>query len=206
MNQKEIVPIVFVTSRLYLSLTKVAIASLVRNTSPENIYEIYILHTELSQEDEGILLDLVQENINIHYLNVTEKVKSYVEKGLFFQRVYITVETYYRLFMTELLPQFDKIIYLDGDVIVKTDIKELYDYDLGTNLVAASRILYDTDRSQLGLMDVKNTYFNSGVMLINGKLWREEKVLEQCLNVIKITPKEYFRSSEQDVLNMVTND
>lgn len=100
----------------------------------------------------------------------------------------------YMTFARYLIPQFveeEKVLYLDSDVIVTRNLNDLFKIELGNHLVAAAKVVF-------GLED----YFNAGVLLINNKLWKEENVQKQC---IEITNREHetLPEADQTVLNRV---
>ena len=100
----------------------------------------------------------------------------------------------YMTFARYFIPQFvkeDKVLYLDSDVIVTKPLDDLFNIDLGTNLVAAAKVVF-------GLED----RFNAGVLLINNKLWKEENVQGQCID---ITNREHdtLQEADQTVLNRI---
>lgn len=100
----------------------------------------------------------------------------------------------YMTFARYLVPQFveeGKVLYLDSDVIVTRNLNDLFKIELGNHLVAAAKVVF-------GLED----YFNAGVLLINNKLWKEENVQKQC---IEITNREHetLPEADQTVLNRV---
>ena len=53
----------------------------------------------------------------------------------------ITAATYYRLLIPELIPEYDKVIYADVDIIFRMDLSELYETEIGNNYIAATREL-----------------------------------------------------------------
>ena len=98
------------------------------------------------------------------------------------QRTNISIECYYRLFVSEVIPAtIDKVLYLDCDTIIADSITTLWNED-----IASDDIIYG--------------YFNSGVLLINLKYWREHDVTQKFLEYIKIHQDELF-FHDQDVLN-----
>jgi len=121
---------------------------------------------------------------------------------------YYSLAAYYRFFIETAFPQYDKAIYLDCDVILLNDIAKLYDTDVSDYLVGA---VYEqnTDRSPVFTSYVEeiigiphNTYFNSGVMVMNLAKFREEKVQEKFLWMLD---KYHFDSlaPDQEYLNVI---
>lgn len=108
---------------------------------------------------------------------------------------------YYRLFCASILPKgIDKILYLDCDVIVYEDISDLWNEDIADFGVAAVRNPNIEHRNLLfdyGL----HQYFNSGVLLINLKDWRNKRIENLFIDIVA---KEGNRLTfpDQDVLNI----
>ena len=117
----------------------------------------------------------------------------------------ITQSAYYRLFLTEILPtNLDKVLYLDGDIIVRHSLLPLWNTDLTNSSLAA---VIDYEEETMSFYERLNyprrySYFNSGVLLINLKYWREHDVVKVFNSYI-----EEHRSDivyhDQDVLNAV---
>lgn len=95
------------------------------------------------------------------------------------------------------IPQFveeDKVLYLDSDTIVTRSLNELFEIELGDKLLAAAKVIY-------GLED----RFNSGVLLVNNKLWKEENIQA---TLIEITDRDHetLLESDQTVFNRVAGE
>ncbi|MDB9449950.1 glycosyltransferase family 8 protein [Dolichospermum circinale] len=116
--------------------------------------------------------------------------------------------TYYRLMIAELLPKkFDKAIYLDCDLVVNGDLEELWETDLVENhILAVPDLIIQDVLSPAELANYKNIgisqakYFNAGVLVINLKKWRDDKIAIQSIEYLKQN-NEYIRFHDQDVLN-----
>lgn len=103
--------------------------------------------------------------------------------------------------IAELLPQLDKVLLLDGDMLVTGDLAELYNTDLGNNVVAAVRELLSEHYGQNTLIGTPS-YFNAGVMLLNLKLMREEHLGEKIIQT-KLQAPPTWLLGEQDPYNVV---
>ena len=101
--------------------------------------------------------------------------------------------TFARYFISQFVEE-DLVLYLDSDTIVTRPLTALFELYLGTNLLAAAKVIY-------GLED----RLNAGMLLINNKLWREENVQEQ---LIDITNREHenLLEADQTVLNMLAKN
>ena len=116
---------------------------------------------------------------------------------------HLTFAAYLRLFMAEFLaPEIDRILYLDTDLLVVDDIRELWHMDLGDAYLGAAPEPYNrAQREPLGF-GPHDFYFNSGVMLVNGARWRSDKVLASLMDFARKNPDK-LPSVDQDVLNSV---
>lgn len=121
---------------------------------------------------------------------------------------HLTVPTYYRLLITEVLPKhFDKAIYLDSDMVVTGDLEQLWNIDIGDNYVLA---VQDDNQLYMSITDSWKTYqafgiapdakyFNAGLLVINLEKWRTENIGKKVLESIK---RENLLN-DQDGLNLV---
>ena len=100
----------------------------------------------------------------------------------------------YMSFARYFIPQFveeDIVLYLDSDTIVTRSLNELFEIEFGDNLLAAAKIVYGLDDK-----------FNSGVLLVNNRLWKKENIQQK---LIEVTNKEHenVAESDQSIFNMV---
>lgn len=205
---KQIIPIFFACDEKYVKYTLVSMKSIITNASPDYQYEMYILHVGISEEMRRITSALEQENVHISFVDVSTKIKTIEEKLPV--RDYYSLTTYYRLFMSELFPQYDKAIYIDSDTITVSDISKLYETDLEDNLVAAvndssviqNDIFGEYVEKVLGIS--RNAYFNAGMLLMNCKAFREEDILEQFVNLLHAYT--FVVAQDQDYLNIICED
>lgn len=111
--------------------------------------------------------------------------------------------SWYRILLPELLPQLDRVLYLDSDVIVTDDPAPLWDTDLGGKLFGAvPNPLYwfmpNWPRRDLGLADPLD-YLNSGVLLLDSAKMRADNVIELLREYSAAHPDN--RLPEQDALS-----
>lgn len=184
---KEI-PIFFSTDDNYIPYLDVAISSLIANASEDFSYRIIVLNTGLKSENiakvklnerDGFIIDFIDiskqiENIKSHFKNV----------------YHFSIVTYYRLFIASLFPQYDKIIYLDCDLVVLGDISKLYHTELGENILGAVVDHFVSTTKEFRLYAEKaigvdpDAYFNAGVLLINLKEFRKRGIEKEFINLI----------------------
>lgn len=185
---RKTIPIFFACNDKYVPYLDVAITSIKAHTSKQNEYIITVLKTDISKENQNKLKNHVSDNVKIEFFDVKD-ILDPIKEALP-DMFYFTFAAYYRLFIEKAFPQYDKVIYLDCDVVLLADIAELYDIDIGDNLVGAA-YEQNTDRDIRFTNYVRDiigiphyTYFNSGVMIMNLKEFRRFNVQEKFLNMI----------------------
>lgn len=205
-NKKDVIPIVMAINDHYTDYAGVTIQSIREHASPDYFYDIYIMYTGLSDESIKRLENLSASQVRITCMNVSDELSDYVlDDKLNKELWHISKETFYRFLIADLFPGYDKILYLDCDLVVLSDVAELYHTDLGTNLLGGCyNSLYDDEYryAENTLKTDALSYINAGVLLINTKLWRKEKVKEQCFQVLAQYGNT-LKYQDQDILNMV---
>lgn len=172
--------IALVSSDEYAPFASVVIASIIANSSKKHNYDIVVLTDDMLQRNRWRIQQQGDEfdNISIRVLDISQ-----IIEGLsFFTWAHFTSNTYYRLLTPDVFKKYDKVIYLDSDIIVNHDIYELYTFELGGNYLGAT---YDThvvsyctrkppleqreyNIKKLG-MDSPEQYFQAGVSVFNIK-------------------------------------
>lgn len=201
----KIIPIVLATNEQMARACGVTIQSIITHISNDHFYDIYILYTDLSDCMKARLENMVSKNVHI----TTICVKNLVNGINFPYRPavpHVTKDAYYRLFISSIL-SYDKVLWLDSDLVAQTDISELYDVDLGDNLVAGvADILSDEEekkRTEWGMEPLN--HINTGVLLINNKLWQEENLQKKYTDEIS-HPHYPYTFNDQDIINFVCQD
>lgn len=200
---KEI-PVFFAVDNGYIPFLSVALRSLIDNTSKENIYTIKILYTNVTEENKIKIKKYETENISIEFVDLNKQLEEIKEK--LYTRNYFSNTTYYRLFIPELYPEYDKAVYIDSDTVCLSDIAELYNTDMGDNLIAgipdgviqAIDIFKDYVERVVGVADYNN-YFNAGVIVMNLKELRDYKFEEKFIYMLEKIKFEV--AQDQDYLN-----
>lgn len=177
---EKIIPIFFASDKNYLPYLTVAIKSLVQKSKTQNEYRIYILTSDLTDEDFEVLKQMEQPNIKINRVDVNDKIESIKDKVAL--RDYYSVSIYFRLFIPTLFPQYKKAIYLDSDIILNRDIADMFNNNLGDNYVAAilDEVIWSSKEFTyyaVNALDVnEKQYFNSGVLVMNLDKFRENNI------------------------------
>ena len=115
----------------------------------------------------------------------------------------ITTPAYYRLNLSELLPNIDKIIWLDGDTVTFKDLKDMINIDMEGYYYKG---FIDSNVNGLAPFGIKcKKYICSGVMLINLKELRDNNIHEKFLKCMEDN-KDKLVQHDQTVINVVCYD
>ena len=194
------------TDSNYIMPTGVMIRSICDNNSNENIVFHIIVDSTVLDVQKKQLHDVVKDDPSktvVFYCFQNNLLNTFPRIGEV-KGNYLTKAAYYRLFATEILPNnIDKIIYLDSDIIVDKSIKDLWNMDISNYAIGAVTDMSEKrhDYNRLGY-DSDLGYFNSGVLYINLKYWRENKVVEKFGDII-LNHNDKIKLHDQDILNIV---
>ena len=120
----------------------------------------------------------------------------------------ITKATYYRLMLSEILPEsIHKVLYMDGDLIVRGSLSPLWDTDITNYAVAAAPDAFGGEIEFFNRLRIpyEKGYFNAGVLLVNLDYWRRHAVINEFHDFIKNRAEDIL-FHDQDVLNYVFQD
>lgn len=204
------VPIVLSANNKFAPYLDVMIRSIAANASENRKYDIIILYNDISEKNRGLISWAVKEyeNISIRFIRVCE----YFDADKLFVDQHLSVETYYRLIIPEIMPGYHKILYLDCDMVVNHDVAELYDMDLQGCIIGAAKDIDVAGQvnlkqndwgkyavEQLGL-DKPFDYFQAGVLILNLDKLRQTASSEE---MIQMALTHSYRCHDQDILNIV---
>lgn len=211
-SQSNNVPIVLASSDYYVPFMTVTVQSVIEHRSEKFFYDFILLHSGISEEAQYMVASIAKgiDNVSIRFVEVTSDLSKYSYN---FREGYAQ-ESFYRVVMMDILSSYDKAIYLDCDVIAVSDVAELFQMDLGDNLVAAARDIdgisnwyFDHDGRRnyisdiMGLKDPEE-YFQSGVVLFNLKELRNTFRIQE---IIEVTCAPQIVWGDQDALNILCN-
>ena len=203
-KQKEI-PICFATDDNYVPFLAIAVTSLLDNANKDNFYRIFVLITQLKQENIDRIKKLQTPNSSIEFISLADELDKI--QGMFHLRDYYSKETYYRIFIPNLFPQYKKVLYLDCDITVVGDISELYNTHVhGFYVGAAVEEVMQTYEVFGNYVEKANginrkDYFNAGILLINCRRWRNLHIAERFVDLLS---RYKFRVvQDEDYLNVL---
>ena len=207
---KEI-PIFFTIDDSYAPFLAVALNSAIKNSSADRMYRAIVLHEEMSEESVTKLKALETRNFKIELMPMKANFAALDDRMSNRLRCdYFTLTIYFRLFIPEMFPQYDKGIYIDSDVVLTSDIANLFDIEIGNNLIGACNDLSIADipplvaytENAVGVN--KHEYINSGVLLMNLKAMRECDLESHFLDLLNTYHFDCI-APDQDYLNAMCN-
>ncbi|MBR4014417.1 MAG: glycosyltransferase family 8 protein, partial [Clostridia bacterium] len=202
------IPIFYACDNNFVKFTIVSLTSMIENASKEYNYDIHVLHTDITPETQAAMFRLQNENFKVTFDDVTDYLETI--KEMMPLRDYYSKTTYYRLFIAEMFPELDKVIYIDSDTVVQGDISEFFEYDISEYDLGACHEQAMVQENVYGTyvevcMGInRNAYFNAGVLLINCKRFREKNILERFIKLLGVYN---FRvTQDEDYLNVLCKD
>jgi len=210
-----LIPIILASDENYAPYMAAAMQSVMENANREQKYIFIVLYKNLSEE----ILEKLKNQIavysyfSIKFINVSKEFEKYNlnigNMGTW------TVEAYFRLIVPWLLMEFDKIIYMDCDIICNYDVAAIYDINIENNLLAGVpdvpqiSILNNPKHKGnfksniIGKLDKPENYINSGFIVMNLKEFRNKFTSDYLLGLAQNA--EYI-FPDQDLLNIVAKD
>lgn len=209
MTTKQTITIFFSCDDNYIPFLAVSIKSLIENANKNYNYNINILNcNDINYKNKQLLKkEFETKNVFINFVDVENEINK-LNKTNLLTRDYYSKAIFYRLFISQLFPDLDKAIYLDCDIVVKDDISKLYNTDIGENYVGAvadEAVLAVPEfveyvKNKIGIAD-NEQYFNSGVLLLNLKKFKEIFFFERFKAVLQEVA--FNIAPDQDYLNLI---
>lgn len=187
----------------YVCHCAVTLVSLFENNREET-FSVHILERGLSAAEQQTLTDLAARYGSrvFFYEPMPEMLAGFTIRK-FSKR--ISMATYYRCILSELLPRdIDRLLYLDCDIVVLGDIRPFWNTPLDGIGVAAVEDMgcREAERYEILKYPMEDSYFNAGVLLINLDYWRKNDIARACIDYFHQYP-ERILFNDQDLLNSV---
>ena len=199
------VAIALSSSDYYVPYLSVVLESLYEHSDKNRNYDIIILNKDISEKRMQVLsTQFIADNISIRFYDINEML---VGKNFYYGDV--AVESYFRVFLPDVLECYEKVVFLDCDVIVNRDIANLYDIDIETSYLAAVRDFniigcYHAESHWKPYLDeilslkTPYKYIQAGVLLINLKKMRDGIGVKE---IVDVCTSYAWKLLDQDVLN-----
>ncbi|WP_129713805.1 glycosyltransferase family 8 protein [Pedobacter sp. SYP-B3415] len=209
-TQQDTIYIVIATDNHYAILLAALLKSIEQNHKSGERIEFYIIDNGITPENIGKLKTILDPAAyGLHFCDMKKVLPK--DMVLPVDGSALPFVAYMRMFAPYIIPaEAEKVLYLDVDMIVVTDISKLWHTDIGDYMVGCvqdhSAVVSCEwagirNYAQLGLSpDTK--YFNSGLLHINAKAWRAANIPEQIIRCSEEN-KEYLSLADQYPLNVV---
>lgn len=196
----------YVTDNSFVIQTGVSILSLLDNNQDAEAINIYLLYYNLSDCDINHLTKIVTDyNRRIIFIDS-------IDIFTFLSNMHIktwsnnTYGAYVKLLWSSLLKyvtDIEKLLYIDGDTIIKNSLKQIWNYTFQENEICAA-VNVGTDLQHLLEIGLNKDaeHYNTGVILFNCFKWREEECEKQIIYHIQHVRSDY-PIVDQDILNVV---
>lgn len=191
--------ICFAINKDYVQHLSVVMTSIILNNKDEFL-NFHVLSADLGKKEQEILQRTIRgSSAGINFYSINPEKFSNFKLNI----PHISRETYFRYALTELLPNIDKVLYLDADVIVKGSIKDLWSLDITDYYMAGVFDTYISDIGYKGKIGFTNDdlYVNAGVLLFNlDKIRKDGKTEELYRNTVELASDIEYQ--DQDILNI----
>lgn len=199
------IPVVFTFDKRIILGAAVTIKSLIDRAKADTSYDIYVYHPDIDDKTAGEfkkMLEGTNHSITFEYIS-TERFKGApINKGGSWTEI-----VYYRLLIPELLPQYEKVIYADTDVLFKDDLSDIYNLDISDYECAAVAMEPNNENMicHKYFPENKNALtFISSFIVFNSKKMREENFVQRIFDTIK-TFNTRLKFFDVDALNITCN-
>lgn len=177
--------------------------SIVENTKAPIVF--HILHDDTLNEMNKNKLSLIADNsgngIEFHHFNPD------IFGSLADSMNRFTIGTMFRIMLPDIMPDLKKIIYLDSDLFVNTDIEELWNLNIDNYCLAAAQDCstirnWGTPYAVAAGQTTRDRYFNAGVLCMNlDNIRKNGSLFQQVMDYLNDNPRTWL--PDQDALNSI---
>lgn len=200
-EEKDLVHIGYGIDNNYVRCTATSMISFYLNNKDRN-FSFYIITNKLLDENKEKFRCLAEKykfNISIY------EIKQDFFKSLP-QKEHWSVAMYFRFILPIILNKEKKLFYVDADTLCLKRCDSFFDINLENNVIGAVLDIKRVRKKREQALKLrKNSYFNSGVLVINIQEWNKLNLLEKTIDLISKDPKKY-KYPDQDALNFLLNN
>lgn len=208
---EQIIPIVLTFNDNYAIPAGVAMYSLVKAGNQNFIYEFNIIHNGLSVINQKKIIKNLEifTNCKIKFIYCDKSFDKYFSKLK--NKQHFSSEMFFKLLIPSLLPQYDKVVVTDVDVLFKGDISQAYIDFCSDNYIAAIKHYSKSLILHLNEVYFNNKYskkinkFGAGFMVYNLRKMRLDNIEDKMLNFLKENV-EYLIYPEQECINYAVSE
>lgn len=189
--------IVYIADENYVIPTQVSLNSLCKNASKE--ITAHILGVELSDKSREKLKSIKSEFVTVQVLEIENTFEKYD-----FSHAYVSKVALLKFRLPEIFKEFDKILYIDGDIILNKGFEKIFEFDISNYYAAVVQDMLAVVRDKWTEKLGREKYFNSGVMYLNLARMRQDECTKKLIDC-KLNEK-LHKFMDQDTLNCILGE
>jgi len=209
-DDKKSINIVFCPDNNYAKYFGVLLRSIIDNSNSERKYDLLVFAKDISIRNQFLLERMLPANFSLRFIDITEYISNNFPNVSFKAKGYWSIATFYRLFIPFIMPDYEKVMYLDTDMCTDYSIEELFNIEFGDNSLisvkdTASAILDSLSERKKYMINVLNlkephNYFNAGFVIFNIKNINIDRYKSQLLSTFEIKNLWFL---DQDIMNIL---
>lgn len=209
---KPVIPVFFTIDESYAPWLAIALESMKKNASKDCKVKAHVVYKDMNEETIKRLEKIGDEDFEVLFSPMPHDLDMISDRiGNRLRADFFTLTIFFRLFLPDMFPEYDKAIYLDSDIVVPGDISKMYNIALDDNFLGvvndySIKAVPELNHYVADAVGVdKDHYFNSGILLMNFKKIREHGLSKRFLDLLQ---KYHFDTiaPDQDYLNSLCKD
>ena len=192
--------ILYVSNDNYAHLLGISLTSVCENNKNENILNFFVIDDGISDENRQKLEKTARKYEREIKFFIPEITLSLSKLGKW------SIGILYRIFFQSIIGEVlkdDRILYLDCDTVVVDSLGELWQTDLDSCICAAVYECMGEKHRENILLETEFPYYNSGMLLIDVKKWREYDIEKKCQKIIEKNSDTKMEYPDEGLLNNV---
>ncbi len=185
-------PVVFSTDDNYVLPLCVTIQSILLTKKEDVKFDFYIQHENLLEESKQTLLRFAKDGCTVNFIDMSE----YMKGTTFPDVTYYSIAAFYRFFIPVIFSDYEKVLYLDCDLVARHCISEIFDIDISGHIFGA---VYDRGLCSRGIDDI-----NSGVLIFNVAEYNKHNMCEKLVEYANTHDK--LPQVDQNCFNALCKD
>lgn len=191
------VPVVIAFTPNYFIPAATTLYSLFHAAEKECFHVICLLSVNLPDEQKKKIQQIGGVQARYSFIDLSDRLQNVSVDSKY------TVATLYRLLIPDLLTEYDKVLYMDCDVIVRNNLGELFrTVDLGDNYLAGvfeAPVDFQIEHLKKIGCD-PYSYINAGIIIMNLAMLRADNMTKKFIELLSHNQYEF---PDQDVLNLL---
>lgn len=202
-TRKQAISVCYITDKNFYRPTLVSLTSLKVNRSHNIHYRIYVFADNLDRYIKEQFSNLTSKYFDVF---VTDVPNTYLDMNISknVSTAHVNKTALLKFDIANILSSEKKVLYIDGDTVIQSNLKTLYNTSLdGYYLAAVKDIVSEFEWHKKKVIYKGNNYFNSGMMLMNLELMRQDKISKKLIDY-RLNQFSFYM--DQDAFNVVCGE